>query len=108
MRMEQWLIIGGAACFISGCFAPEPPDIHSQNAPQLVPAIEIAVQHHDQSAVPFLVDDLSSQDAAVRIYAIDGLRRLTGKDFGYRAYDDEETRRPAVHRWQAWEATHKS
>jgi len=102
MRLARFLILGGAAGVLPGCYSPPPPDIHSQDAVQLIPAIKIAVQRHDQSAVPFLVEDLSSTDSAVRLYAIDGLRRLTGEDFGYRAYDTEAARRPAVLRWEGW------
>jgi len=38
----------------------------------------------------------------VRFYAINGLRRLTGDDFGYHYYDEKEQRQPAVARWQRW------
>jgi hypothetical protein len=105
MRTARVIVAGGLIC-LGGCFAPEPPSIHSQDPQRLIPAIEIAVKQHDQSVVPLLVDDLSSDDAAVRLYSINGLRRLTGEDFGYRAYDDDEARRPAVAKWQAWVASH--
>jgi hypothetical protein len=49
-----------------------------------------------------MVEDLSSDDAAVRMFAIGGLRRLTGETFGYNYYDDEDAREPAVKKWQEW------
>ena len=67
-----------------------------------IPAIKTAVDCHDLSAAKQLVADLQSEDPAIRFYAISGLRRLTGQDFGYRYYDDEATRQPAVVRWQKW------
>jgi hypothetical protein len=38
----------------------------------------------------------------VRLAAINSLRSMTGKDFGYVAYDDEMKRRAAVTQWRAW------
>jgi len=106
MRLERIIILGGLICVGSGCFAPDPPSISSHDPQRLIPAIEIAVKEHDQSVVPVLVDDLSSDDAAIRLYAINGLRRLTGQDFGYVAYNDEDARRPAVVKWKAWVESH--
>ena len=70
------------------------------------PAIKSAVASHDRSAVPQLVNDLDSDDAAVRFFAIQGLRRITGQDFGYHYYEDAPDRRPAVVRWQTWAKEH--
>jgi hypothetical protein len=67
-----------------------------------IPAIKTAVSRKDRSAEPQLVSDLSSTDPAVRFYAIEALRRLTGEDLGYRYYDNETDRAPAVARWQEW------
>ena len=93
-------IAGG--CWAAGCFAPDKPDINSPNANLKIPAIEQAVQAGDQKVVPTLVASLDSDDAAVRFYAIDGLRKLTGQSFGYRYYDDESQRKPAIKSWQHW------
>jgi hypothetical protein len=30
------------------------------------------------------------------------LQRLTGETYGYRYYDDDERRKPAVARWNDW------
>lgn len=67
-----------------------------------IPAIKASVAARDTSAVAQLVKDLDSDDAAVRFYAIQGLQRLTGQTFGYLYYADDEQRRPAVEKWQAW------
>jgi hypothetical protein len=49
-----------------------------------------------------MVKDLHSTDPAVRMFAILGLRRLTGETFGYRYFDGEDERRGAAGRWEQW------
>ena len=56
----------------------------------------------DRAAARQFVADLESDDPAVRFYAISALEHMTGQRFGYRYYDDEEQRRPAVDRWKQW------
>jgi hypothetical protein len=77
-----------------------------------IPAIEQSVASKDLSAVPQMVKDLDSDDPAVRFYAIGGLRRLTGQNFGYQYYNDEDQRRPALEKWkvwlQGWETGHRT
>ena len=86
-----------------GCIAPQgTPSITSHNPQLKIPAIETAVDDHDCSHVSQMVRDLDSEDAAVRFYSVQGLRRLTGDAFGYHFYDDDAARRPAVKRWRAW------
>lgn len=85
-----------------GCFDAEPPSLISRHAPQKIPAIKAATENHDEKAVPQLVVDLDSDDSAVRFYAIEGLRRLTGQDFGYVYYQDALQRHDAVMKWRQW------
>ena len=66
------------------------------------PAIKQAVDDDQLAAVPKLVKDLDDEDSAVRFYAIEGLRRLTGRTFDYHYYDDPTARQPAIERWQDW------
>jgi hypothetical protein len=86
----------------SSCVGRDPPSIQSRDPDALVPAIKAAVDKHDTRVIPYLVKDLDSDDPAVRMYAIDGLRRLTGDDLGYVYYASPEERRPAVDRWKTW------
>jgi hypothetical protein len=58
-------------------------------------------ERRDPTAVHKLVDLLEDPDQAVRMYAILTLRRMTGDDFGYRYFDREAERQPAVERWRA-------
>ena len=87
---------------IAGC-GPRPVQIVSNPDPSgAIPAIKRAAIEHDATVEPDLVRDLDNVDSAVRFYAIEGLRRLTGETFGYRYYDDESKRRQAIDRWRQW------
>jgi hypothetical protein len=102
-RVSYKLLLGIALCGAMGsCIAPDPPSITSDNPDCLIPAIKIGVAHHDQRIIPYLVKDLESDDAAVRMYSIDGLSRITGQDFGYVYYADEQDRKNAIKLWDLW------
>ena len=88
---------------IGGCAEPSgPKTVDSKDLSVKIPAIKHAAETKDRSSIAELVHDLSSDDPAVRLYAIEGLQRLTGEDFGYRYYDDKEARKEAVAKWQHW------
>lgn len=55
----------------------------------------------DARAIHKLVDLLEDADPAVRMFAIQALVRLSGKDYGYRYYRPELQRGAAVKRWRA-------
>jgi hypothetical protein len=89
--------------FLGACSAPrEARLLDNPDASGKIPAIKMAVERKDYAATKQLVKDLDSDDAAVRLYAIEGLKRLTGETFGYEYYFDEDERRPAIERWQRW------
>ena len=73
-----------------------------------IPAIKRAVANNDKSELAELVKGLDDDDAAVRLYAIEGLQRLTGQDLDYRYYDDKEARKPALERWNKWLSEQKN
>ncbi len=86
----------------TGCF-PQPDPVIADPDPMVkIPAMKLAVDRHDAGAAKDLIRDLNSDDAAIRFYAITALQRLTGDDFGYHYYDDEDQRKAAVGRWQEW------
>lgn len=62
-------------------------------------AIEEAARTNDRAAIPRIVEQLESDDPAVRSLAISALRRLTGETFGYRDFDPPAARQAAVERW---------
>ena len=67
-----------------------------------IPAVKTDVQNKDQKDVAQMVLNLNDDDSAVRFYAIQGLQRLTGDDFGYRYYQDADGRAAAVAKWNQW------
>jgi len=72
-----------------------------------IPAIKEKVRERDLAAAVQLVKDLENDDPAIRFYAIEGLRRLTGENYGYRYYDDEDQRKPFIEKWKQWLAEHQ-
>jgi len=87
---------------LPGCVGQGLRSVTSDDPAVKIPLIRKAVDSNDRSILPQLVRDLHSEDPAVRFYAIDGLRRLTGESFGYQWRDDEQARKPAVERWQQY------
>ena len=87
----------------AGCSEPRGPVSVKSDDPTLkIPAIKEDVRRKNSGDVVLLVQNLNDDDPAVRFYAIEGLRRLTGDDLGYRYYDDDEQRQAALHRWNQW------
>jgi hypothetical protein len=62
----------------------------------------LQAEREGQSGIPKIIPRLEDDDVAVRMAAIDSLRRMTGQDFGYVAWDDEAKRRAAVAKWREW------
>lgn len=57
-----------------------------------------------RDSMPGLIRNLESDDPAVRLVSAQALLDLTGETFGYRHFDPEWVRAPAVRRWRdAWE-----
>lgn len=63
-------------------------------------AVRVA-ENGDSTAIHELVDLLEDDDAGVRLYTIESLRRLCGEDFGYRYQATTERREAAVQIWRA-------
>jgi hypothetical protein len=61
-----------------------------------------AIVVSDESEIPKLIEQLDSDDSAVRFYAFDKLKRLTGETFGYQYFVDDDKRAAAVQQWKAW------
>jgi hypothetical protein len=92
-----------ASVVLSGCTAPRGPLVVTDPDPSVkIPAIKKAAAQKDRKAVRQLVADLSSDDPAVRFYAINGLNRITGERFGYDYFAGDASREAAVRRWQQW------
>jgi hypothetical protein len=96
--------IACALCaLVVGCTESKGPRVVKSDDPTVsIPAIQSDVRQHDQRDVAQMVQDLNDDDPAVRFYAIEGLRRLTGDDFGYQYYEDADGRAAAVAKWNQW------
>lgn len=88
---------------LAGCTAPrEPLRIDSRNPQVKILAMKQAAERMDRTKLPLLIDQLDNDDAAVRFYAIESLRRITGEQFGYNYYDPMVQRSAAIERWKQW------
>lgn len=65
-----------------------------------IAAIQQAARAPTPHAIRGIVEQLSSDDAAVRLVAIATLQRLTGQNFGYRDFDPPAVRWQAIERWR--------
>jgi hypothetical protein len=102
------LAIGALGLLLaSGCHEPTGPRTIANPDPAVkIPAIKQAVVDDDEKQSAAMVKALESDDPAVRLYAIEGLQRLTGQNFGYLYYASAEERAPAVARWRRWLDNH--
>jgi len=98
------VVLAVAAAFVAGvgCIPKETQSIGAVDPSSSIPAIQQAAKKKDRTAIPALVKQLESDDPAVRFYAINALRDLTGQTQGFNYFDDAEARKPAVLRWKAW------
>ncbi|MEX0741161.1 MAG: HEAT repeat domain-containing protein, partial [Phycisphaeraceae bacterium] len=62
-------------------------------------AIIRAGQTRDRTAIPHLIEQLESDDQAVRMYSILALDRITGTRLGYIHHAPSHHRQAAVARW---------
>lgn len=99
-----------AMLLLTGCgfLSLEQPNLASDDPAQKIPAIKSAARHHESSAIPLLIKALSSQDSAIRFYAIYALHKITGHEFGYVYYASESRRSLAIARWKKWLAAQHS
>lgn len=85
------------------CTAPRPAPNVADPDPQVnIAGIREMVARKDRSKLPALVDQLDSDDPAVRMYAIHALETFAGQRFGYEYYFDDEQRKPSLARWREW------
>ena len=56
----------------------------------------------DRACLPALVKLLDSSKAGVRLSAMQALRFLSGKKFGFRVSDEADARKPAIAAWKKW------
>jgi hypothetical protein len=87
--------------WIGGCArAPAPRGLADTDAAVLIPAIKSQVNSPTPD-LPALVGLLESDDPAVRLFAIEALRRLTGQTFGYVGFVDPAEQTAAIATWRS-------
>lgn len=90
---------------MAGCV--EPAGEHSLKNPDSLVKVLVLKEmarggRPDAKTLAQVVEELENRDPAVRFYAINALQAITGQTFGYRYYDDETVRQPAVDKWRRW------
>ena len=93
-----------ALAWCGGCAQPPASKrgILDDNPAVKIPAMKRAGVVKDAAQEAPLVEQLMDEDAAIRFYAIEALKRLAGDDLGYHYYDDRSERDKAVERWRQW------
>jgi HEAT repeat protein len=96
VRAALWAV----GCVLAGCApAVSSGGFHAPDPASRMYAIEAAVRANDRSATPHIIEQLDSDDPAVRLVAICALERLTGETHGYCAYAPRHEREAAIARW---------
>ncbi len=86
---------------------PRQASFNSIDPVERIMAIKEAAHSRDTSAIPDLIRQLDSQDAAIRMLTISTLRDLTGQDLGFDPTARVADREAAVARWHAWWVEHR-
>ncbi len=92
---------------LTGCASPKTPypeSFNSFRAEERILAARRAAEIQDRHAIPLLVDRLEDDDAAVRMFSILALEKLTGTRLGYEYRDGAPERTRAVERWRRYVA----
>jgi hypothetical protein len=69
---------------------------------KLTAAIDVLAAGRDKKLVGMLIEFLGHPSVWARYAAEYGLRRITGKAFGYSAYEDAGRRAAAAEKWRTW------
>jgi HEAT repeat protein len=94
------MLAGMTALLASACTAPAPEaDFDSALPAARLHAIERAGASGDETAAPRLVEQLDSDDAAVRMLASEALKGIEGDTCGYWFADPPRERQEAIERW---------
>ena len=92
-------LLAASAAAAGGCAGPREVGFNANDPGAKLAAIIQAGREKDREAIPHLIEQLESDDQAVRMYAILALERITGTRKGYRYYAPPAERKNAVRRW---------
>ena len=99
--------VAWTAIAAGGCSSHVAPSWEDPTPEARIGAIERSARAGDaRRDTARLVENLASDDAAVRMAAIVALERATGSTLGYRFDDSPEDRASSVARWRAWLAAY--
>jgi hypothetical protein len=100
-RLGLLILVGGLAGGLPGC-APRASDgdFDSDNPAAKLYAIRQAGEAKDRAKIPKLVEQLDSDDPAVRMLSINALERITGQRMGYNPYASSVERRSSMEAWE--------
>ena len=94
---------GWAVAILGGCANPDDAIGFQEKDPAArLRAIQRAAATQDQDAIPELIGELQSDDAAERMLAIRGLEKMTGQTLGYDHAASPADRTLAAQRWAEW------
>ncbi len=93
----------GAMLLLGACAAPPPRnDFSTPDSASRIESIETAARVNGASNVRRIVEQLDSEEPAVRLKAISALKSLTGETNGYHYDDPPSMRQDAIERWIAY------
>jgi hypothetical protein len=93
----------------SACTAPATEaDFDSPDPAARLHAIGRAGEQRDETATPSLIEQLDSDDPAVRMLALEALKRIEGGTHGYWFGDPPHERRAAIGQWTDHVSTRRS
>lgn len=97
------VLLSSTGCQLGGPRATD-GGFDSENPGAILYAIHQAGEARDKSAVLPLIELLEHDDPAVRLFSINALERITGREdrFGYDPYASEYQRRKSIDQWVAW------
>ena len=104
--MRHLALLFGAIVVLSvGCGGPSltyEQKLGSSSGVERTQGMMAIGERHDWARIPRLVDGLEDNDVTVRHMAVQSLRDMTGKNYGYVPYARERERRQAVLEWRSW------
>ena len=106
IRWSLGVAVVWAAGALAGCASPETARSMAQSSDPVVRAkgCKLAGDDRQTAMVPLLVDRLEDPDSAVRFFAIEALRRITGTDLDYREADTPAAKAKTIARWRQYVA----
>lgn len=91
-----------ALAMLWGCGSPASRSLADGGPADESRAVARAAERGEPEDIERLIVALDSDDAAVRMLAISGLNRLTGRTFGYDFADSRAERTASIGRWVEW------